>query len=77
MQDGPTDAISCMEFSPAGTSDLLAVGSWNNEIRLYEISQQGTSQPKALYTHQAPILDLLWSPDSSKVISSGADNVCD
>lgn len=74
--DPPTDSISCLAFAPSAPmgSDYLAVGSWSNEVRVYEINAQGQSQPKASYSHPAPVLSLIWSPDSSKIISSGADN---
>lgn len=31
------------------------------QVRLYEVNSQGQSQPKAMYSHEAPVLDLCWS----------------
>ena len=72
----PTDSIQCMSFAPSAPmgSDFLAVGSWSNEVRVYETNSQGQSQPKASYSHEGPVLALIWSPDASKIISGGADN---
>ncbi|KZS92712.1 Poly(A)+ RNA export protein [Sistotremastrum niveocremeum HHB9708] len=67
----PTDSISSMAFSP--TADLLAVGSWSNEIRIYEVGQNGQSQGKAAYSHEQPVLGVCWNKDGSKVFSGGAD----
>lgn len=32
-----------------------------SQVRLYEVNSQGQSQPKAMYSHEAPVLDLCWS----------------
>ncbi|KAI9018111.1 WD40-repeat-containing domain protein [Phycomyces nitens] len=67
----PTDGISCLGFSPQ--ADFLSVGSWDNEIRIYEVQPSGNTIPKASYSHQGPVLDLAWSKDGTKIVSSGAD----
>jgi len=71
LTDPPADSISCMSFSPV--ADYLAVGSWDNQVRLYEINAQGLSQGKAMYAHEGPVLDVCWSADGTKVFSGGAD----
>jgi mRNA export factor len=65
-----------MSFSPQGqpTADYLAVSSWDNNVRVYEISNTGQSKGIAMYSHQAPALCVMWSPDGSKIISGGCDN---
>lgn len=67
----PSDSTSALAFSP--TQDLLAVASWNNEVRIYEISPQGQSNGKASYAHEGPALCVTWSKDGTKLISGGAD----
>lgn len=55
----PSDSTSQLAFSP--TADLLAVASWNNEVRLYEVSPQGQAVGKASYSHEGPALSVQWS----------------
>ncbi|KAG8878272.1 hypothetical protein FRB97_002671 [Tulasnella sp. 331] len=69
--DPPPDSISSISFSP--TADFLAVGSWDNNVRVYEIDTNGRSQGKAMYSHEGPVLDVCWSKDGTKVFSGGAD----
>ncbi|RXK41061.1 mRNA export factor [Tremella mesenterica] len=68
----PPDSISRLEFSP--TADILAVGSWDNNVRLYSVNSQGQSEPKAMYSHEAPVLDVTWNKTGSHCFSSGCDN---
>ncbi|KAH8112004.1 WD40 repeat-like protein [Phellopilus nigrolimitatus] len=73
VSDPPSDSISSLAFSSAG--EYLAVGSWNNEVRIYEVNPQGgQTQGKAMYQHQGPVLGVCWNKDGNKVISGGADN---
>ncbi|EEB94961.1 hypothetical protein MPER_06144, partial [Moniliophthora perniciosa FA553] len=67
MSDPPTDSISSMSFS--SQADYLAVGSWDNSVRIYEVGAGGQSQGKAMYQHQGPVLS-----DGNKIFSGGADN---
>jgi mRNA export factor len=55
----PEDSISDLSFSPQ--SEHLAVASWDNKVRIYEISETGQSMGKALYEHQGPVLSVHWS----------------
>ncbi|CAI7587952.1 unnamed protein product [Penicillium pancosmium] len=71
LNQPPEDSISDMAFSPA--SDHLAVASWDKKVRIYEINEQGMSEGKALFEHEAPVLSCCWSPDGSKVVGAGAD----
>jgi mRNA export factor len=43
------------------------------KVRIYEINNQGQSQGKAAYAHDAPVLDVCWSKDGSKLFSGGVD----
>jgi len=72
VADPPTDSISSLAFSPQ--ADYLAVGSWDNNVRIYEVGSNGQTQGKAMYAHQAPVLSVCWSKDGNKVLSGGADN---
>ena len=59
LKDLPEDSISDMAFSPQ--QELLAVASWDNKVRIYEIDGQGNSQGKAMITHEGPVLGCSWS----------------
>lgn len=73
VPNGPSDTVSHMEFSP--TADLLSVASWDKAVRIYEVNgSTQESQGRALYNHEAPVLDTAWFADGSKVISGGCDN---
>ncbi|KAK2731978.1 hypothetical protein FQN57_003053 [Myotisia sp. PD_48] len=67
----PEDSISDLAFS--SVSDFLAVASWDKKVRIYEINDQGMSEGKALFEHQAPVLNCCWTPDGTKVIGVGVD----
>ncbi|KAJ7116295.1 Poly(A)+ RNA export protein [Mycena epipterygia] len=72
MGDPPTDSISSLSFS--GQADYLAVGSWDNSVRIYEVGAGGQSQGKAMYQHEGPVLSVCWNKEGNKVFSGGADN---
>ncbi|KAJ7716808.1 WD40-repeat-containing domain protein [Mycena maculata] len=72
MGDPPTDSISSLSFSPQ--ADYLAVGSWDNSVRLYEVGAGLQSQGKAMYQHEGPVLSVCWNKEGNKVFSGGADN---
>ncbi|PWO00328.1 WD40 repeat-like protein [Tilletiopsis washingtonensis] len=67
----PPDGISALAFSSA--ADFLAASSWDNAVRVYGVEPNGSTAPKAMYQHEAPVLDVVWSKDGSKIISAGAD----
>ena len=67
LNNPPEDSISDLSFSP--TADLLAVASWDKKVRIYEVNDQGASQGKALFEHEAPVLACCWSP--VRMICSG------
>ncbi|KAJ3866653.1 WD40-repeat-containing domain protein [Lentinula novae-zelandiae] len=80
MADPPTDSISSMSFS--SQADYLAVGSWDNSVRIYEVLAGGQTTGKAMYQHQGPVLSVCWNkapislyfPNRNKILSGGADN---
>jgi mRNA export factor len=55
----PSDSTSALAWSP--NADLLAVASWSNQVRIYQVNDQGQAQGKAEYTHEAPALCVQWS----------------
>ncbi|KAI8344821.1 WD40-repeat-containing domain protein [Chlamydoabsidia padenii] len=71
VANAPTDGISAMDFSTQ--ADFLAVSSWDNQVRIYEVQQSGNTIPKAAYSHDGPVLDVTWSKDGTKLVSGGAD----
>lgn len=72
MADPPTDSISSLSFS--SQADYLAVGSWDNSVRIYEVLSGGQTQGKAMYQHQGPVLSVCWNKAGDKILSGGADN---
>lgn len=62
LNSPPEDSISDLAFSPV--SNHLAVASWDKKVRIYEINEQGQSEGKALFEHEAPVLNCCWSPVS-------------
>mmetsp|Transcript_10443 Transcript_10443/g.28436 ORF Transcript_10443/g.28436 Transcript_10443/m.28436 type:complete len:343 (-) Transcript_10443:215-1243(-) len=71
VPNGPTDGISCLKWSP--TSNLLVAGSWDNQIRCWDVQMSGQVLPKAAQHHDAPILACAWSQDGARVFSAGCD----
>ncbi|KAJ1650701.1 RNA export factor gle2 [Dispira simplex] len=67
----PADSISSVSFSPQ--ANFLTATSWNNEVRIWEIYNNGSSVGKAMYQHEGPALCSVWSFDGTKVFSGGAD----
>ncbi|KAF7312176.1 Poly + rna export protein [Mycena indigotica] len=59
MSEPPTDSIASLAWSPQ--ADFLAVGSWDNSVRIYEVGANGQSQGKAMYEHQGPALTVCWN----------------
>lgn len=66
LNQPPEDSISDMRFSP--TSEHLAVASWDNKVRIYEISPTGQSEGKAILNADAPVLNCCWSPVGPSLI---------
>lgn len=55
----PEDSISDVSFCP--TADILSVASWDSKLRLYDISESGQSQGKAMVEHSKPVLSTSFS----------------
>jgi mRNA export factor len=72
--EAPTDSISCMKFSPeALPQTFLIATSWANDIRCWEIQENGKSIPKAIKNMDAPVLSAAWSNDGTKVFAASCD----
>ncbi|KAJ3649056.1 hypothetical protein Zmor_020818 [Zophobas morio] len=70
----PDDSISSLAFSPATLSqNFLIAGSWDNNVRCWEIEQSGKSVPKSMQACGGPVLDVCWSDDGTKVFMAGCD----
>jgi len=39
----------------------MAISSWDNNTRIYEVQQNGQTVPKAMITHDGPALCCSWS----------------
>lgn len=72
ISNPPEDSISDISFSSQG--DFLSVSSWDNKVRIYEVSPQGQTEGRAMFEHQGPVLSTRWSPDGTKVVGGGCDN---
>ena len=59
----PEDSISDLAFS--SQSEHLAVASWDNKVRIYEISASGEAEGRASFDHEGPVLSCHWSKVSS------------
>ena len=53
----PDDSISCLRFSPptVANASFLVAGSWDNNVRCWQIQQNGQSDPKSQQTMQVII----------------------
>ena len=50
----PDDSVSCLRFSPPSipNTSFLIAGSWDNNVRCWEIQSNGTSVPKSMQSMQ-------------------------
>ncbi|CAK5052385.1 unnamed protein product [Meloidogyne enterolobii] len=75
LQQVSTDTVQALKFNPAApnTPIFLAAGSWDNTCRIWEINENGQSEPKAMQDLGAPVLSVDWFEDSSKVFITCCD----
>ncbi|KAK3871310.1 hypothetical protein Pcinc_023536 [Petrolisthes cinctipes] len=70
----PDDSVQCMAFSPATIpQDFLVAGSWDNNVRCWEVQRDGKTIGKAQQTMGGPVMDVAWHDDGSKVFMASAD----
>ncbi|KVI01827.1 G-protein beta WD-40 repeat-containing protein [Cynara cardunculus var. scolymus] len=70
----PTDAVSSLCFSPK--ANYLVATSWDNQVRCWEVTKNGTSVStvaKTSMAHEHPVLCSAWKDDGSTVFSGGCD----
>jgi mRNA export factor len=53
----PDDSISCLRFSPMSVtnSTFLIAGSWDNNVRCWEIQSNGQTVPKTQQSMQVSV----------------------
>jgi len=68
----PTDGISSLAFS--SKANYLVAGSWDNQVRCWEVQPNGNTIPKAAISHEGPVLSVCWSGDGTRVFSGGCDS---
>ena len=63
LANPPSDSISALSFSPAATSNtnFLAVASWDNTVKIYDVSSSLAGEGKAEVVFDRPVLDCAWS----------------
>lgn len=71
VQNAATDGISCIEWAPS--ANFIVAGSWDNQIRCWEVQSNGTAVPKAATAHDGPVLACSWSNDGARVYTGSAD----
>jgi len=58
----PDDSISSLAFSPASIQqNFLVAGSWDCNVRCWEVEQSGKTVPKSMQSMAAPVLSVCWS----------------
>ncbi|GMH64278.1 hypothetical protein TrST_g3629 [Triparma strigata] len=71
-----TKAISCLKCAPTsreGSLALVATGSSDNTIKLWDVTSSSGSSPSTFKGHASGINDLDWSSDSRYVASASDD----
>jgi len=71
VANAATDGISCIEWSPV--ANFIVAGSWDNQIRCWEVQANGASVPKAATSHDGPVLCASWSNDGARVFTGSGD----
>lgn len=75
LSDPPSDTVQALAFSPKSLhpKSFLISGSWDNEVRCWEVQPNGSSSPVGMIKHDAPVFDVSWNLDGHSVFSCGAD----
>lgn len=69
----PDDSISSLAFSPASIpQNFLVAGSWDCNVRCWEVEQSGKTVPKSMQSMAAPVLAVCWSDVSLLIINKYA-----
>uniref|UniRef100_A0A0N5A796 WD_REPEATS_REGION domain-containing protein n=1 Tax=Parastrongyloides trichosuri TaxID=131310 RepID=A0A0N5A796_PARTI len=75
VQNAPDDTCSSLKFNPyvPGSPTLLAAGGWDCTVRVWQVSDAGQSEAKLMQNIGAPVLNISWFDDGSKLFIAGAD----
>ncbi|CAB3408495.1 unnamed protein product [Caenorhabditis bovis] len=75
LVDGaPDDTVQVIKFSPQPQDKpMLACGSWDGTIRVWMVNDSGTIEGKAQQNIGAPVMDLAWLDDGTKIFIAAAD----
>ena len=71
LANPPSDSISELSWSPV--ANHLAMSSWDQTVRIYDVSQSGNGEGQALFNFPAPVLSCTFSPDGAKVLGGATD----
>jgi mRNA export factor len=76
----PTDTVSGLAWSPVpqggGNAPIihhLAASTWDGNLLFYQVGLDGQFQPAQTAAHKAPVLDVAWALDGSKVFTASCD----
>ncbi|KAE9420498.1 hypothetical protein Angca_003019 [Angiostrongylus cantonensis] len=74
VDGSPDDTVQVLRFSPnTNEKPLLAAGSWDGIVRVWMVNDNGQCEGKAQQNIPAPILDLSWTDDGTKIFISTGD----
>ncbi|CAI4223143.1 unnamed protein product [Auanema sp. JU1783] len=74
VPSAPDDTVQVVKFSPQTTEKpLLAAGSWDGVVRVWMVNDNGQCEPKAQQNIPAPVLDIDWTDDGTKIFIAAAD----
>ncbi|CAI5438259.1 unnamed protein product [Caenorhabditis angaria] len=74
IEGAPDDTIQVIKFSPQPQDKpMIACGSWDGTIRVWMYNDAGNFEGKAQQNVNAPVLDISWTDDGSKIFIAAAD----
>jgi len=68
----PNDSISSLAWSPR--ANHLSCSSWDGEIRVWNIEQNGSSTPIKSANYTVPVLSLCWNGEGNQIYSGNCAN---
>lgn len=70
--EAPSDGISCLAWSPV--QDMLAAGSWDQTVRLWEVGSEMNVESRLTMQHEAPVLSCCFMSDGQHLVTGSCDN---
>ena len=63
VSGAPEDTVQDLKFSPVVQNSpmFLAAGSWDNTVRIWQVSESGAVEAKAMQNVGAPVLSIDWT----------------